>query len=277
MAEPPLIGHGVLRHEGYASMSNVYEKVERQVHGFLESLARRPKLVKVIDELDSLVASGRDHLDAWSEIYRAFTSDDRELFALAGRFFLISAIAHLHAAALHAAKLTENHPDSVNLFYLLRLVEYSRPKTREQRHDTKLALRYCRERLVALEGDIAAVKELRDLHLAHVDRSRFNSGMNHFVVEAAALRRIFDGVDEVLESVNSLAQGTRTAITTGEDPLEDVMGPRGLHDLFYFARIATRDAAVPDPSAHSKLVRDSERALREVEMDLEEALSKEKP
>ena len=258
-------------------MSNVYEEVERQVNTFLEARTRRPKLVKVIDELDSLVWSGRAHLDAWSEIYRAFNSDDRELFALAGRFFVMSAVAHLHTAALHAAKLTEAHADSVNVLYLLRLVENSSPRTREQKHDTKLVVRNCRERLVALASDIDAVKEQRDLHLAHVDRSRFNSGMDHFAVEATTLRRIFDGVEEVLRMVDALIRGTRKERVSGEDPLEDVMGPRGLYDLFYFARIAARDAAVPDPSIYSKRVRDSERALREVERDVEEASEKTEP
>ncbi|MCP4601967.1 MAG: hypothetical protein GY847_15870 [Proteobacteria bacterium] len=249
-------------------MSNTHQEIEQQVAAFLDARKRRPKHVKVIDKLDSLRSIGRDHLRAWTEIYRAFKGDERELIALAGWFFVISAVAHLQTAVLHAAKLTERNKDSVNVWYLLNLVE-SMPGSRELRHGIKTSVRNCRERLEALEGDLAKIKEQRDLHLAHVDRNKFNTDIEQGVVAAEVLERIFDEIGEVLKNIGSLVPEVQQVAAAEEDSpqVANMIGPRGLADLFYFARIAVRDAEVLDPSDNSKRIRDFERALRKGERD----------
>jgi hypothetical protein len=49
-----------------------YEDIENKIFAFLEARKRRPPIVKAIDELDRILWSGREHLEAWSDLYRAF-------------------------------------------------------------------------------------------------------------------------------------------------------------------------------------------------------------
>jgi hypothetical protein len=254
-------------------MSNTlqsYVDIERQVFAYLEARKRRPQVVKVIDELDSMLWNGQEHLMAWSELYRVFNEGDRELFALAGRFFMFTATAHIQMATLHAAKLVENNKDSINIWHLLNLVENFRPISRVQKKAIRQAVEFGRQCLGRAETDIAAIKEHRDRHLAHIDRSMFNSGLDQLsAVEASVLRRTFDCIREILDKQRSQFSQIHDE-STGEALTEEAMGPMSLGDLFHFARIAVLDPEIPSPSAHAEKVRSCERALREVQKDFEE-------
>lgn len=250
-------------------MNNEYQQTEQQIHAFLEARKNRSKIRKVIDEIDSIIWDGRECLHAMREIHTAFNGEDRELVALAGWFFVISSAALVQTTTLHATKLTENRPDSVNIRHLINLVEEQGRKNPGREHEFKNTIATCRELLAALEPDITTAKEQRDHYIAHIDRSMFNRGIDRSSVEGAVLYRIFDGVEQVLENILRLLPDDEAQSAAAKEWPGGIMGPRGLRELFYFARIAVADPAVPDPSAYSKSLRDLARALRQVENDFE--------
>lgn len=254
-----------------------YDDIERQVLAYLESRKDRPRIVKVIDELAWMLWNGREHLEAWSELYKVLNEGDRELFTLAGRFFMFTATAHMEVATLHAAKLIEKHKDSVNVWHLLNLAENAKPISRSQKRTITQAIESGRQCLAGIEADIATIKEHRDSYLAHTDRSLFNSGLGQVrAVEASVLRRTFDRVGEILGRQRTIFAQTQDE-TAGETFLGELMGSRGLGDLFHFARIAVLDPGIPSPSTHAEKVRSFERALREVQRNLEQAHGNGKP
>ena len=97
----------------------------RQIQTMIEAKARRPKAVRLLETVLDIVDSGRDHLRAWASVGDLFHLQ-RPLAELATPFFTLTAIAHIEAAALRAAKLNDTHPSSISLPYLLNTIEADR-------------------------------------------------------------------------------------------------------------------------------------------------------
>src|SRR5438094_44443 len=103
------------------------DELLQQTERFREWERQRPKPVRILDRILEIVDRGRDHLKIWESI-GTLVREDPALVDLATLFFMLSGLAHLEAATLHAAKLVETQRDSINITYLLNEIEAARNK-----------------------------------------------------------------------------------------------------------------------------------------------------
>src|SRR3954465_1683711 len=90
-----------------------------------EAESQRPRTIRIFDAVMRNVDRGRDHLRIWEDT-RKVVHRHVSLTDLAPSFFVLTGIAHLDAATLHAAKLFDRQSDSVNIAYLLNTIEADR-------------------------------------------------------------------------------------------------------------------------------------------------------
>lgn len=245
------------------------DEIVKQVRAFVEERKRWPRFVTVLQELQDIRDAGAAHVCAWQEVYSAFNGEDNELIALAGQFFVVTAVAHLECATLKAAKLLEEGKEAVSLRYLFNLAANQAhvdfPKLRDV---LKAAVSSGESRLAAISSERSSIKEYRDRHLAHTDRRSIASYLDAVhVVEADRLRVVFDVSNSVLLGFWEVLPEYH--VPPAEATYEDLLGPRGLNDLFYFARHAVRDPSIQDPSTYAKKVRSIQGALRKARADVQ--------
>lgn len=244
------------------------EEVAERISAFIEERKQWPRFVKVLQELQDIRNGGESHLGAWSEIYSAFNGEDNDLVALAGQFFVVTAAAHLECATLRAAKLLEEGREAVSLKYLLNLATNEARADFPDRWQTlKAVVPPSESELRAIAAEPTRIKRYRDRHLAHTDRRTIGSWFEAVdVIEAERLRGVFETSNSILQRFWQILPEYHTPEAPSE--CEDWLGPRGLCDLFYFARYSARDASIPDPSAYVKNVRSIERALQKAKVDV---------
>jgi hypothetical protein len=228
---------------------------------YAEARERAPRPLRVLWEIDSILHKGRTYLNAWEEIERTTRGPDGEILATAFLHFCVSGSALLLAAALAATKLLEQRSDSVNMDYLLNLVENDGKRILKGKwREVRSLIPGDRNALDALREQSTTVRDLRDQRIAHVDRNILSGSLNDCAAaDAAVLRRLFDRVDGMLHHYSSLREAFHFTPApevaaafpmlsgTGETGIESTFGPYHLHDLLALARLGWNTLPDQDP------------------------------
>lgn len=259
--------------EEIASLLDRYNSRELSAEELVREHSRilqtRPRLEKIMDELDRLASRGQDHLNAWREIYQALHNNDRDLIDVAFWFFLITALAHIQMATLQAAKLVENSSESVNLHYFLNFLDSEcRNDFPDNWDEVKSLVERDRSQLQCLQTILGKIKAERDKTIAHHDRSLLKAGIDELSrVEVIELDSLFQTIRDMLARYHTYYYGTAPIVPSAKS-YTDLIGPRGLEDLFYLARKALDDESIENVSNHVKKIRAWRRARQSVEQDL---------
>jgi hypothetical protein len=220
------------------------------------------KPARVLASVLQIADCGRDHLRAWASL-KNVVDVDTWLADLAMPFFVLTAVAHLEAAAMHAAKLTDTQRDSISVDYLLEIIEGERNGSvlRDDWPRLKEVVAGGRRRLQDIAATVSRIKEKRDRDLAHLDRRHLKGSYESQAIEVADLHEVFDAVDEI---ARSLAASTSVFSGIGRFSIgcDSVVGSEWIEDLVYFARAGFRDEAVVSPNRRSERIREWDRALR---------------
>lgn len=217
--------------------------------------------VRVLASVLQIAGRGRDHLRAWESI-RSVVDADTWLADLAMPFFVLTAIAHVEAAAMHAAKLTDKQGDSISVNYLFHVIEAERNGSlRDDWPLLKNIVADGRSRVQEIAETVGRIKEKRDRDLAHLDRRHLNGSYESQAIEVADLHRVFDVIDEI---ARTLAASTSVFAGTGRFSVgcDSIVGSEWIEDLVYFARAGFRDEAITSPNRRSERIREWDRALR---------------
>ena len=244
------------------------DELLQQIEAFLEWKRQRPKPVRVLDAILEIVHRGRDHLLIWESI-GTLIREDPTLVDLAALFFILSGVAHLDAATLHAAKLVETQQDSINVTYLLNEIEGARRQEFlvETFSSVKPAVDAARLRLNSMREAVLRIRDKRDRDLAHLDRRHINTNREHQAIEAQDLHDIFNTIENIADELASaspaFAQVTRSSLAESEQ-----FGPIDARDLIYFARVAFQNHSIASPNPRVEKLREFDRALRHVKQSM---------
>ncbi|HXA15776.1 MAG TPA: hypothetical protein VN380_02195 [Thermoanaerobaculia bacterium] len=239
-----------------------------EVDRFLAAARNRPRCVRILDALMQVVHLGRDHLLAW-EACRAVVLGDAFLADLAPAFFVITGVAHIETAALHAAKLVDQQPNSLNVSYLLNAIAEDRRRAylHNDWPNVSRAVKSGRHRLTALQPVIDRVKRKRDRELAHIDRRDIDSRWDRESIEVDQLQSIFGAVDEIAQELVVSSNVFSAAVRPSLPPTDAAFGPPSLTDLLYFASSAFRDETVISPNENIENMRRLEREFRKARQE----------
>jgi hypothetical protein len=241
------------------------DELLQQIETFLESQRQRPKPVRILDAIMGIVDRGRDHLKIWESI-GTLVREDPSLVDLAALFFILSGVAHLEAATLHAAKLVEARRDSINITYLFNEIEAARSQEflRPTFSVVSAVVSVAKIRLTSLQETVLRIRDKRDRDLAHLDRSHINTTREQQAVEAQDLHDVFNAIETVaheLASANAaFGEVTRPSLAESNEHF----GPLEPKDLIYFARAAFQDQSVPSPNPRAEKLRKLDRSMRHV-------------
>lgn len=237
------------------------DRLLQQISDFFAIQRQRPRSVRVFEALCRLVDRGRDHLQAWGELHRLVQTDPA-LVELTGSFFLLTGIAHLEAATLHAAKLTEKQNDSANVTYLLNTIQAERNKLIGPGAwpTIKAIIESARLRLQEIESVVQRVKQKRDRELAHLDRRDIDMSPDWQAIAVEDLEKAFDTVDRI---ANELGGSIPAFAEVGRFPVDQLLGAGGFEDLVYFTRVAFNDDRVTSPNERVEKIREFDRYLQE--------------
>jgi len=242
-----------------------------EIETYFRLSKERPKPVRVLDALLRVADRGRAHLLSWQEIGRLLLTDTG-LVDLAGQFFMLTAVAHLETAALHAAKLFDTHRAAVSMTFFLNTIRDHGPQTfgSDELPAVERALTSTQRRIDSLQTALRQIRQKRNRDLAHLDARNIDLADDIQAVEAANVSLVFDAVDQIAlemgQSSRAFAQIARVSL----EDTDDFIGPRGIQDLIYFARVAFQDPAVPSPSPRVEKIRDWDRHIRQVRSELSE-------
>jgi HEPN superfamily AbiU2-like protein len=227
----------------------------------LENDDAKARSVRVFESVLEIADRGRDHLNAWESI-QSWAAADTWLADLTLPFFVLTALAHVEAAAIQAAKLADTHGNSVSVGYLLNVIEGDRKQTSlcNDWPQLKGTVAAGRRLLEEISETTSRIKVKRDRELAHLDRRDLNATNKSQAIEVAELHRVFDAVDEIARTLAGCAPAfanvSRFSIGFGHPPSEWTA------DLLYFARAGFHNESVPSPNAGSERIRQLDRALR---------------
>jgi AbiU2 len=241
-----------------------HDELLQRVATIREATGQRPRPVRVLEAVLGIADRGRDHLRAWDSV-GSVVQGDTWLADLATPFFVLTAIAHIEAAALHAAKLTDKQRDSINVTYLLNTIEANKKQNLfcDDWPKVKGAIESGRHRLQGIEQTVTRIKEKRDRDLAHLDRRHINATRESQAIEVADLHQVFDAIDEIGRELAASSAAFAQVDRFSWGAVEDWVGPEGLQDLVYFARAGFHDELVKSPSPRAENIREFDRALRQ--------------
>ena len=245
--------------------------IEQFAREYTAVLEGRPRLEKTLDELNKIASQGLDHLNAWEEIYKAIHSDDVDLVDLAPWYFFLTGIAHLEIATLQAAKLTENHGDSVNLEYLLNLLtDRCQANFPSNWREVRKSVDIDRTQLSDLKPIVSRIKTERDKRIAHHDRSNLSATSDDVTrIEATELENVLQTIRNIVTRYYIYYYGEVPTMPSSDYGSTGLLGPKGLGELFHLARKALDDETINDVSHHVKRIRAWRRTLR-VMKDIED-------
>jgi hypothetical protein len=231
--------------------------IQEFVREYYQLLGERPRLEKILAELQTITDWGQRCLRIWGQIYDVIHGDDPELIALAFRYFTFTSAVLVQTAVLQAAKLVEKHSDSVNLCYFFNvLLNEGRKHFEDDWGEVKEAVKNDRAQVQELFCVVSRIKVTRDKEIAHRDRCFVNSIMsNSTQVEVQELQGLFVTVQEMLDRYHFYYFGSwpnRSALV--EDSLPG-FGPAGLEDVFHLLLKALEDECIQDVSEHVREVR----------------------
>jgi hypothetical protein len=236
------------------------EEIQQEVADSSEAKRRRPRVVRVLEALLRISDLGKDHLRAWQNLHAVATADTG-LMEVASSFFLLTSIAHLEAAALNAAKLTDRHTDSANVAYLLHLLEADRndPSVSPDWPSGKKALELAHAHLGKMDKIVLRLKHRRDRELAHLDKRHIDLSPEWQGIEVQDLQAVFDAVQKIIEELQDkfsvLTHATRFSVHD--------LSPEGFENLMYFARVAYWDDKTKSPNERVESIREFDRVMRE--------------
>ena len=158
----------------------------------LENDGTKARPVRVFESVLGIVDRGRDHLRVW-EATRGIIESDTWLADLAMPFFVLTAIAHVEAAAMYAAKLADTYGDSVNVGYLLNIIEADKKQALRSNEWPRVEgpVAAARNRLGEISENTRRIKEKRDHDLAHLDRRHLRIAFESQAIEG---RRFAQGL-----------------------------------------------------------------------------------
>jgi hypothetical protein len=233
----------------------------RDVEMIINTDGEDAKSVRVCAAVLKLVDRGRDHLRAWESI-KSIVDSDVWLADLAMPFFAVTAVAHVEAAAINAAKLTDTHGDSINVSYLFNIIESERHHVllRNDWPRLKDVIAAGRVRIQGIAKTVTRIKEKRDRDLAHLDKRQLDATYESQAIEVADLCQVFDAIDEIARELArtspAFADIQRFSVGAG------TTGTEWIEDSVYFARAGFHDESVRSPNQRSERVREWDRALR---------------
>lgn len=244
------------------------DEMLEQIEAFLEWRRKRPKSVRVLDAILEITSRGRDHLKIWESL-RALAHDDPALIDVATMFFIMTGLAHLEAATLHAAKLVETQSDSVNVTYLLNEIEAARNQDflKDTFPNVRSVIAAARERLKQMQETVTRIKDIRDRDLAHLDRSHINAAEDLQAVEVNDLYEVFNTIERIATELASASSAFAGLVRSPTSDSSDYFGSVSPQDLIYFARTAFRDPAVASPNARIENLRELDRAVRKAKAE----------
>jgi len=237
------------------------DRLLQQISEFFAIQQQRPRAVRIFEALCGLIDRGRDHLQAGGNL-RRLVQTDTGLVELAGSFFLFTGIAHIEAATLHAAKLTEKQDDSANVTYLLNTIHAERNKlfARSSWPTVKAVIESARLRLQEIESVVQRVKQKRDRELAHLDRRDIDMSPDWQAIAIEDLQEVFDTIDDITAELG----GSIPAFAeVGRFTVDQLLGAGGFEDLIYFTRVAFNDDHVKSPNERVETIREFNRYLQE--------------
>jgi|GEM_PF-4955521 len=237
------------------------ERLLQQISEFFAIQQQRPRAVRIFEALCRLADRGRDHLQAWGKLHR-LVQTDTALVELTGSFFLLTAIAHIEAATLHAAKLTEKQDDSANVTYLLNTIQDERNKlfATSVWPTVKPVIESARLRLQEIESVVQRIKQKRDRELAHLDRRDIDISPDWQAIATEDLQEVFDTIDGI---VGELGGSVPAFAEVDRFPVDQLLGAGGFEDLIYFTRVAFNDDRVKSPTERVEKIREFDRYLQE--------------
>lgn len=240
------------------------DKMLEEIESFLDSRRQRPKAVRVLDAILGIADRGRDHLKIWESL-RTLAHEDPALVDVATMFFLMTAIAHIEAATLHAAKLVETQQDSVNITYLLNEIEAARNQSflRDSFTNVRPVVAAARSRLQHMQQTVIRIKDKRDRDLAHLDRSHINTADESQAIDAKDLYEVFDAVREIARDLAVASSGFEEVTRSLSADPGDHFGPVDPADFIYFARMAFRNPTILSPNPRVENLRAFDRAVRQ--------------
>jgi hypothetical protein len=238
------------------------DEILRQLSEMFEASRAKPRIVRIFAGILRLLDRGEDHMRVWKSV-RDIVHKDTSLVELATSFFMLTGVAHVEAAALNAAKLTDRHPDSANVTYLLNTIEADRTELvlREDWPRAKIVIVTARQRLLDIAEVIARIKQRRDQEIAHLDRREMDISPDWQGVEVADLHRVFDTIEAIVQdlaaAISAFALIKRFSLHTYD--------PSGFDEFIHFARAGFDDELVESPSERAEAIRQFDRLLRERE------------
>jgi hypothetical protein len=228
----------------------------------LKATVSQARPTRVLASVLQVADRGRDHLRAWESV-RSVVDADTWLADLAMPFFVLTAVAHVEAAAMHAAKLTDTQPDSISVDYLLNVIEADRASIvlRNDWPVLRNTVAEGRRRVRDIAETVGRIKETRDRDLAHLDKRHLRSSYESQAIEVADLHQVFDTIDEIARTLaaSSSAFANIGRLSVGCD---SIVGSEWIEDLVYFARAGFRDETVTSPNRRSERIREWDRAVR---------------
>lgn len=239
------------------------DTLPQHISEFCEQNRQRPRAVRIFEAVSGIVDRGRDHLRAWESL-RNVVQTKTALADLAPSFFILTGIAHIEAATLHASKLTDKQPDSANVTYLLNTIEADRRQSfvRDAWPKIKGVIMSARLHLREIDLAVRRIKEKRDRELAHLDRRQIDMSLDWQAIEIEDLRQVFDAVDAI---TRELATSATAFAEVRRFLLEDLLGPGGFEELIYFTSAGFDNELVKSPSTRAERIREFDRHLREAE------------
>jgi hypothetical protein len=242
-----------------------YDELTKQLDALREAQRLRPRPVRVCEAVQGMVDRGRQHLRAWENVRLLVQGDDASLAELAASFFLLTAIAHLEAAALYAAKVTDRHRDSISVIYLLNVLSEDGPSLfhADWREINRIVL-WGHTQIREAQPLLDEIKAKRDQDLAHFDRVYVNTGKDDpDAIEVTKLHQVFDVVFEILQRLRATSRIFDQVGRPLSEVAQDYLGTEGLEDLIHFTRAGFDNEFVKSPSQNAERARKWERALRQ--------------
>ena len=220
-----------------------------------------PHVLRVLWQLESVLAHGRTYLGAWEDIDQTMRGPDGEVLVAAFGHFCIVGGALLTAASLEATKLIEKHSDAMHLEHLLNLVQSDgRAFVCDNWESIQRQLVLDRHALDALRLQSEPLRRLRNQRLAHIDRRALSATVHDSVApDVETLRCVFEQVSCILGHYSvfrslftyDVTSGVAALLSSsGHEPDSTIgtLGPKDLGGLVTLARLGWDTLPEADPT-----------------------------
>ncbi|MCB9039660.1 MAG: hypothetical protein H6557_23840 [Lewinellaceae bacterium] len=158
---------------------------KKEIEGLLEeSRAKRskePLLKRVLDELYNMLFYTRKTIFYIKELKKWFEIEP-ETLGLADDFILYSSYLYSKNLDLQCAQLLEKNKDSINVNFLLNIVEneFRLFFPKENKKNILKIVKSDKQKYELLYKKISKIKLRRDKEIAHIDKSKIKNDLNFF-------------------------------------------------------------------------------------------------